>query len=280
MTDNDILNDLMERARGLRQNGDYDAYLSLLQIIERSEIIPRMETRIAEILGEEVRSRIFEGLPLPPADAPPSRAVPFTRGLVERLIAGEREPESPDRRRVYRALSGNAHGIPPAAFDREREFFEKAPSLEIYLRECHGRAVETLRKHAESGEVWFEQIITGEVVEFVRSNREILGGVLREGKIYLTKIPYDPAGWLRERDPRKKRYLACHCPMARESLNGGESPVNPLWCACSAGFAAQKFSALFGEEVRTEVVSSLLGGDDLCRFAIIVPPRILTRYQK
>jgi len=266
---------LIEKARELKKTGKDEEYIALLQILEREDIIPNLKERFAAVLGEEVCRRLFDGLPLPPVGDPPAEAVTFTEELVNRLLALEERADGPNRETLIHSLSGNAHGIPAAAFDREKVYFDNAPTLEAYLQGCHSRAVETLREHARTGEIWFEQIITNEVVEFVASRQEVLGGVLRDRRIYLTKIPYDPAGWLAEEDPRKKRYLACHCPMAREALKSGDNSINPLWCACSAGFARQKFNVLFGEETKVEVVSSLLDGDDACRFAITAPERFL-----
>jgi len=112
-------------------------------------------------------------------------------------------------------------------------------------------------------------------VEYVKNNQEVLGGVFKDNKIYLTKIPYDLINWLNEKDRQKKRYLTCHCPMARESLNGRSSDIPSMWCNCSAGFARLKFNEIFNQEVNVEVIKTVIGGDDCCRFAIMVPTEYL-----
>jgi len=122
--------------------------------------------------------------------------------------------------------------------------------------------------------IWFEQQITEPVVEFVRKNQEILSGVREGDKIYVTKIPYDPDRFLRERDPQKKRYYACHCPLARESLRSGPSDIPTLWCTCSAGFEKVMFDAIFGEPAEAEVLETVLSGSDLCRFSVTIPEKI------
>ena len=103
--------------------------------------------------------------------APSESAVSFTKRLVgvleSKLTADE----------CRKSLIANAHGIPASSFTGEREQFLESPSLESYLKDSHNRAVKTLTEHAENGTIWFEQTITREVVEFVRENPEILGGV-------------------------------------------------------------------------------------------------------
>ena len=63
--------------------------------------------------------------------------------------------------------------------------------------------------------------------------------------------------------------------MAREALGAAPREIDPLWCRCSAGFAARKFQALFETEIEVEVLESVLAGDDRCRFALTVPERFL-----
>jgi hypothetical protein len=263
--------EIIEMARSARSEGDWEQYLTLLLMLERENVAKNLSKHIASVLGEKKRDQIFNNLILPSPASPPEAAVAYTNKLMERLKITTGDSEEI----MKKALSANAHAIPESAFEREREIFLKADSLEDYLKGSHERAVENLQKHAVSKEVWFEQIITFPVVDLVRSNQEILGGVLKDRKIFLTKIPYRPDQWLNESDPEKRRYLACHCPMARESLNNSKKKIPPLWCHCSAGFAKQKFMALFNQDLEVEVVESVIAGDNVCRFAITVPKEYL-----
>lgn len=271
---NDFFTSLIDRKENSRENlialashlkkaGNRTGLIHCLQILEREEIARNISSHAAAVLGNDLHEAVFKGLELPPAGSPPESALAFTRELTERL-------EKIDSR-AQDALACNAHGIPSEAFAREKEFFDKAGSLEEYLKGSHERAVANLQNHADSGEVWFEQIITQDVVDYVKSDQRVLGGVLNNWKIHLTKIPYKPDEWLKETDPVKKRYLTCHCPMARESLKNGPSDIPPLWCHCSAGFAKQKFMHLFGQDLKTEVLESVLAGGDFCRFTIEIP---------
>jgi uncharacterized protein DUF6144 len=257
----------LARAHYLADNNQ--VYIYFTQILERENIIKNLRTHIETIIGEDESSSLFKAINVPLSGSPPDTAVPFTRSLVTELQ--DRLPKEI----VVKALCGNAHGIPASTFAKEREYFLKSSSLATYLEDSHKRSVDILDEHHRSGKVWFEQEISADTVEYVREHREILGGVLRDGIIYWTKIPFKPAAWLKEEDPQKKRYLACHCPMAREALADSDGRFPRVWCNCTAGYVKQRFNAIFDTETHVELLDSVLGGDDRCRFAIRVPEGIL-----
>ncbi len=256
--------DLSALARASHLAKNYDNYFYLAGILERDTVIDNLKERIARVAGAEAGAKV-EQLRRPPAGAPPQQALAFTKGLMKAL----RDSLSDEARR--KALTGNAHGIPVQAFTAEREKYLAAGDIDKYLKDFHRRSVQKLEEHAESGLPWFEQIITPRVVDFVRNNQEVLGGLRKGNKIYITKIPFDPDRWLTEQDPAKKRYYTCHCPMAREFLNGRGADLDPLWCSCSAGYAKLRFDVVFDVETEVEVVETVFAGDDRCRFAVTVP---------
>ncbi|MBN2657146.1 MAG: hypothetical protein JXR86_08810 [Spirochaetales bacterium] len=262
---------LLALVRGAYLSGNRELYIYFTQIIERDSIIANLRTHMETVLGEKKAGEIFDGLTVPPRGAPPEEAVQWTQKLIGKM------DETLNGEECRTALTANAHGIPPEAFAKEAAYFRDSPDLESYLTEAHKRSVATLQEHAETGQVWFEQIITGPVVDYVSSHREVLGGVLEGSQIYWTKIPYDTVAWLNEKDSDKKRYYACHCPMAREVLLLDGETIPGKWCNCTAGFVQQRFNAIFGETVKVDLLESVLAGDDRCRFAINVPERFLSR---
>jgi hypothetical protein len=258
------ISDLIAIARAAYLAKNYDLYFYLAGIAERDTVIDNLTERIDRVAGSAVSQQVAQ-LRRPPTGAPPQQALSFTEGLMQALR------ESLSEEACRKTLTGNAHGIPAKVFTDEREKYLALGSIDEYLKDFHLRSVEKLQEHAESGLPWFEQIITPRVVEFVSGNQEVLGGIRRGNKIYLTKIPFDPNRWLTERDPAKKRYYACHCPMAREFLNGRGRGIDPLWCTCSAGFAKLRFDIVFDTETEVEVVETVFAGDDRCRFAVTIP---------
>ena len=256
--------DLLALARYCYLSGKTDLYIYFTSILGVSDIISNIADHTEAVLGTEVRNRVFSNLKIPPLGSPPEAAPQVTREMVERLLEEVSEAD------CRKALTCNAHGIPESAFEEEKKYFADAPSLEEYLADRHRRQVAVLEEHARTGKAWFEQRITPRVVDYVREHPEVQGGVVRDGKIYITKIPYDPDGWLEETDSKKRRYLACHCPMARASLKDG-NPVPPIWCNCSAGFGKLMFDALYGQTLEAEALETVLGGNEVCRFAIRIP---------
>ena len=263
------LKSLLALARSSYLAENREVYIYFTQIIERENVITNMQNNIESTIGKERANSIYDTLTPPITGAPPERAYFYTKKLVETLE--EKLSESECRK----ALTANAHGIPAEAFQQEADFFQKSPDLKTYLEDFHNRSVETLQNHADSGKVWFEQIISQPVVDYVRENKEVLGGVLENGKILWTKIPYDTEKWLLEKDPAKKRYYACHCPMAREILNESEEKMPRAWCNCTSGYIQQRFNAILGQEVQVDLLESVLDNQDRCRFAIHVPPKYL-----
>jgi hypothetical protein len=242
-----------------------EAYIYFTAVLGRADLLNNLAHRLESIAGPEVRGRVFRGIVPPPDGAPPEEALKPTAVVVERMRS-----EIPEDV-CARVLAGNIHGIPESAFAGERELFLAASGIETYLAEKHSRSVTELERHLAEGRLWYEQRITPRVVEFVRTNPEILGGVRQGNRILFTKIPYVPDEWLQETDPARKRYLACHCPLARESLAGAGPRVSAVFCNCSAGYEKLPFSAAFGVEPEVEVLESVLGGGDRCRFSIAIP---------
>ena len=83
--------------------------------------------------------------------------------------------------------------------------------------------------------------------------------------------------YLPEKNPRMKRYWYCHCPWVRESIRTGKPKVPETFCNCSAGFTKFYFDAVFGEDVRCDVVETVLGGGDVCKFAVHIPESAMNR---
>lgn len=248
------------------------AWIYFASILGGRNILPSISERLAQIAGGEVRDRVFGEVEVPPLGSPPSAYCDSTSSLMKQL---EREL-SPE---VYkRVLAGNHHRVPAESFEKHKRWLREAGSIDAWLERMHREAVEELESYMREGKVWYEQVITPEVVEFVRNNQEVLAGV-REGEwIYNTKFPYSPREYLKETDPLMRRYYMCHCPMAREAILDGEPEIPMEWCYCSAGYGKLRYDVAFETETEVEVLESVFSGSDKCRFRIRVPENILKKY--
>jgi len=242
-----------------------DFYVYFASILGARNVLPDLSERVAEIAGEETRHKVFQGFELPALGSPQEDYPRLTQMIMDRL-----EAELPNET-CRKILTWNYHRVPAEAFKEKKERFEKANSIDQYLKDEHKRLIQELNGFMKEGRIWYEQEITPEVLEFVRRNQEVCTGVRRGDRIYLTKIPYAPKQYLMEKDPTLKRYHACHCPLARSAILDGKPKIPPTFCYCSSGFEKFGFDVIFGEPAKVELLESALKGDMRCRFAIKVP---------
>lgn len=253
-------------ARCLAFVGKNDELIYLLGTYGASNVLPEIGDRLASIAGEEVRRRVYEGFELPALGSPQDMFPPLTAKIMERMEA-ELPPEM-----CKQILTWNYHHIPAKAFNDAKKQFETAGSIDEYLKGEHKRLVEEMKDCMKRGGLWYEQEITPEVLDFVRTNQEMCCTGVRKGEwIYVTKMPYAPKEYLTEKDPTMKRYYACHCQLARTAIRAGKPRISPNFCYCSAGYVKVKFDAVFDEPVEVKLLESALKGDMRCRFAIKIP---------
>ncbi len=253
----------LARYCGFVKKNDYFVYL--VSLFGAREVLPRVGERLEAIAGKEARRRVFEGFELPPLGSPQDDYPKLTKKIVDAM---EAELPSETCREV---LTYNYHGVPVEAFKEKKERFEKAESIDEFLKDEHRRFVEELSGYMKRGQIWYEQEITPEVVDLVKGNQEIQNGVRQGNKIYVSKIPFAPKQWLVEKDPVMKRYYACHCQLARTAIRDGKPKISPVFCYCSGGYEKLRFDVIFGEPVEIELLESVLKGDKRCRFAVTIP---------
>ncbi len=243
----------------------YDMYIYFTGILGAADVLPGIGKRLATIAGKAAHQKVFHDLEMPPLGSPQDIYPRLTEMIMDRM-----EAELPART-CRDILTWNYHNIPIEAFRDSKERFEKAANIDEYLKGEHERLIEELEDCMREGRPWFEQEITPEVVEFVRGNQEICTGLRQGDKVYLTKIPYAPKQFLKEKDPAMRKYFACHCQLVRTALRDGKPQIPATFCYCSAGFEKIHFDAVFDEPVEVELLETLLKGDGRCRFAVRIP---------
>lgn len=256
------LDTLLAAARYFYIIKNNDVYIYFTKILGGLGVIENITKRMQMYAGEEKADEVMKGFVRPPLGTPMEDMPKFTSDLMQRI------KDAFDEALYQKILAGNNHGIPKDAMKLEKEFYENSESLDIYLKDRHQRKVEELQSYCDSQTVWFEQIITQEVVDFVAGNQEILSAKREGNKLFVTKIPYDVVNYLNELDPSKKQYYACHCPFARESIIADGDNVDGEWCYCSAGYAKFPFEVIFEVELGIKLLESPLKGHDICRFEI------------
>jgi len=241
-------------------------WIYFASIIGGTEILPSIKRRLTEITSSATAEMIFEKVTPPPLGTKPDKYCEATSNLMREFS----EKLSPE---VYRrVLAGNHHQIPEQAFREHKKWLEElSGDIDAWLKKMHEAAVAELEEYLHENKVWYEQVITRDIVDYVKNNQELLAGK-RDGEwIYNAKFPYAPQDYLDEKDPLMKRYYMCHCPLAREAIRSGEPDIPMDWCYCSAGYAKFRYDIAFGEETEVEVLESVFNGDDQCRFRIKIP---------
>jgi hypothetical protein len=240
-------------------------YLAVLELLDGAEVMSVLNERLGEHVGEDKRDEILPIDEIPPLGLPSREKIDVTREIMKRM---DRVLSSENCKKV---LVDVAHGLPRDFRKGEREKYLRAGTIDDYLREKREDAIAELEKHRDEGTLFYNQYITDDVVNFVRGRPDVLSGEKRGNTIYHTKIPYMAKEYLEATDEKMKRYYACHCAWARESILNDKIDISPEFCYCSAGFTKQSWEAALNRPLDVEMVNSVLKGDLECSFIIHLP---------
>ena len=238
--------------------------IAILKLLDGVSVLDQLSETVRQLLGDAKHEAVFDGVELPKLGDSSDGWHVITQKFMSQLEANV------DRATCEDILLTGPHAGPPEWYEEERQAYLRSKDIDEFLKTRHKMAVDALRKHMDEGTLFFNQEIDQDVVDFVRSNQEIMGGV-RDGEvIHETKIPFMAREYLRETDETMKRYYYCHCPWVREAIRTG-CRISPTFCYCSAGYHKKPWEVILGKPLKAEVLSSVLKGDDICRFAIHIP---------
>jgi hypothetical protein len=255
------IGNLLALARYYYVIGNKEIYIYFTRILGGLGVVENIRDRTRKYVDENIAKKIFDSLDEIPLGTDPKDVPVYTKELIRRI------KEYVSDEMIKKILAGNNHQIPAEAMYSEKEFYEKSHSLEDYLKDRHARKVQELQAYCDEGKVWFEQVITQDVVDHVKENQEILSAILKNNKLYVTKIPYETEKFLGTDTDAERRYHTCHCPFVREAIKLGLE-VDSDWCYCSAGFAKYPFEIILNRELSVKVIETPLSGSDICRFEI------------
>ncbi len=234
-------------------------FVAFLEVLDGGEAQENLYKRVAEQYGEAFRDEIFSGIGVVTYGLPTPEKPRYMQPVIERL-------EKALGAEACRALLAEGlRDLPDYAW--EREIYQSCASVDEYLVKKKQKFMEQMETCQREGRLFFAQEVTDEVLDFIRSEPEMGGGVRVGDIVYETKIPFLTKEYLAERAPTLKRYYYCHCPWARQAVKSGEK-VAPIFCNCSAGFHKKPWEGALGQKIQVDVLESVLQGDDRCRFAI------------
>ena len=253
---------LAQYARLLKDN---EMLSAIIELVDGAEVMDNFYRILGEQLGEPLREEVFAQIELPPLGTPSVNKPVITQQVMARF------EELVDAETGDRILSDCLRSLPEDFHHEARQKYLESSSLSEFLQAKGDEFIAELQAIRDSGALFFTQPITDEVIAYVDRTPEIRQGVVEGNVIYEAKIPYMTIEYLNETDERMKRYYYCHCPWVRESIPTGEPEISPNFCKCSAGFHAKYWQAAFGQPVKVEVVETVLGGAEWCKFAIHLP---------
>ncbi|MDH4292227.1 MAG: hypothetical protein OEV56_06435, partial [Dehalococcoidia bacterium] len=126
-----------------------DLYIYFTGLLGASDVLPRIGERLATIAGKATHRRVFRDLEMPPLGSPQDSYPKLTKMVLDRM-----EAELPART-CREVLTWNYHNIPIEAFKESKERFEKAASIDQYLKGEHKRLIEELEDCMRKGRPWF-----------------------------------------------------------------------------------------------------------------------------
>jgi hypothetical protein len=245
----------------------------LIDIAESSNAMDNLYQRIAEWHGENIRNQVFEEIEIPPVGAHPEKKPPVTKEVMKRL------EETLGEEKTIELLRPCLHGRPPLGNDKEE--FLKIANLDQFLAKKYKDFIEQVKKHRDEGTAMFAQLVDDEVVDYVKKTPTMGTGTRQDNKIIVTKIPYQIKKFLNSEDDNLKRYYVCYCPWVRGAIKDGtEKELSSNFCYCSGGFFKQYWDKIFEQSVKVEPLETALWGDQVCKFSIEIPEKIMKKYIK
>ncbi len=168
-------------------------------------------------------------------------------------------------------LTNVRHGLKREMFSSAKEKYAKYNNIDEFIKADLEENIQRYKHCLDTGKDFYGQHISQEGFDFLMDNPNILTAVHEGSDLYITAIPAELESYIHETDLRKKRYYACHCPFARESILSEDGEVSATLCLCSLGHAKVMWDAIFDMDLKGEVIESALKGDLLCRYVIHLP---------
>lgn len=244
---------------------DDTLFVPILELLDGEESMDNLHKKLGELYDEAVQAEIFQDFGVPPLGTPTNEKPKYTTAVIKRLTEKFGEEGCKD------LIKDSLRTLPDEGYLDAKKLFQESTSVNDYLDKEGERFLNHLESLMKEDKLFFAQRITPDVLSYLKEHPEIYRGEWDGSIVYETKIPFLTEQYIQEQDPEKRRYYYCHCPWARESLIRDDITVPESFCNCSAGFHKKKWEVIFGQPLKTEVLESILKGDERCRFAIHLP---------
>ena len=189
----------------------------------------------------------------------------------------ERFDKTIDKGTAKKILSKVRHGLKPSQSAWAREKFLKIGNLDEFIKINLEEEISKFEKLHDENKDFYGDMITEEALDYLKSSPSTLVGVREGNKLHFTAFPAQMHKYIQTVDTKMKRYYACHCPFAKESILT-EKVVSSTLCYCSLGHIKNFWEAVFDRELDGEVLTSALKGDIKCTYIVYIPDDIMSSY--
>lgn len=246
----------------------------MADIIEYNDeiIMKTFKDEVCEWAGEDIWNELIKGIGIPDINNEAKCGCTTMRTLMKRFN------KLIDEDTGKTILSKVRHGLNHSQFINEKEKFKKYNNIDEFNKVGYEDEVKHFTELCRSEKDFYGQNITEAVLGFVKNQPGMLTPVRKGNELHITAFPANMEAYLKESDGCKKRYHACHCPFAKESILSESGLVSKAICNCSLGHCKVKWETIFGRELDGDVLQSVLGGDLLCKYVIYLPDDIMEKY--
>ncbi|MGE5579463.1 MAG: hypothetical protein ACM3WU_05385 [Bacillota bacterium] len=239
---------------------------------DKVNIMETVKEETVRALGREKWAEITANIEVPADGMEERRLSHLMREFIRRYEAAV-EPKV-----AQKVLCRVAHGLRRSDFPWARERFLHYNDIDDFCAVMRKETLIGFARAAVTGEDFHGQPVDESVFRFVQEQPHLLYGARDGNAIVAIAIPCETKKYLEATDVKLKRYYACHCQFARESILQEEGPVSKTLCSCSLGHTKVFWEAVLDTSLEGEVLSSVLGGGELCRFMIHLPDKVMEQY--
>ncbi|MHA1729032.1 MAG: hypothetical protein ACTSWY_09895 [Promethearchaeota archaeon] len=210
------------------------------------------------VAGSKIREKIIDGSENLSDNSSRSDIISWSNkaiGKLKSLI---------DEESIINIITGSACQYPKSQLQNIRKKYEETKDIGL----AHQKLQEHFELFLRSPDLGLNEKIIKEIIKKGWG----LAGRWERNKIIAVKIP--KSGFLKEyfktSNQNKKRQLYCHCPRINSQKFGIPDNIDDpeLFCYCGAGFYKGIWQEIIQQDVKVEVLESVLKGDDICKVSI------------
>ncbi len=233
--------------------------------------IATFKREICAELGEIFWNELVKNIELPDIDSE------YKCQCHNMYLFMKRFKEMADEETLKKILYKVRHGLHPSQCEGAHKEFIEIGNLDDFLNKHLNDELNYFIELNSEKKDFYGQEISDEVLAFIKENLRMLAPVREGNKLYCMAFPCNMKEYLNATNEKMKRYHACHCPFAKESILS-ENVVSPALCNCSLGHVMNFTEAFMGRKLKGKVVRSVLNGDLTCEYEIEIPNDIMQKY--